>query len=164
MLSAHRSQVRWFPPDLSRLHEPPPAFDGISTLSLTFARFTCLFSSPYTHLTVRTALSLTLINTMAFVHSTLGWFGNSTCMAVPAGPHIICTAGCLWAATLLGHASSYSTSSANPASSVPAAPQNFQYGHDRDLTVAHCRVFSSVRSRCLVVCGTDRVHSPRHNA
>lgn len=58
----------------------------------------------YTYLTVRTAFSLTL-NTMAFVHSTSGWFGTSTCMTVPAGPPPSSVQhSCLQAATLLGRA------------------------------------------------------------
>lgn len=59
----------------------------------------------YTHLTVRTAFFSLTLNTMVFVHSTLGWFGTSTCMTVPAGPPPSSVQhSCPQAATLLGHA------------------------------------------------------------
>ena len=56
----------------------------------------------HTHLTVISAFSLTL-NTIAFDYSTLGWFGTSTCIAVPAGPPPSSVQhSCLQVATLLG--------------------------------------------------------------
>ena len=58
----------------------------------------------YTHLTVISAFSLTL-NTIAFDYSTLGWFGTSTCIAVPAGPPPSSVQhSCLQVATLPGRA------------------------------------------------------------
>lgn len=76
--------VNRFPPGLSRANDYLP----VLMTSIRFRHFisgSLVFVSIGTHLTKSGfAFSVTL-TTMAFAHSSLRWFGASTCMAAPRG-------------------------------------------------------------------------------